>query len=111
MNPQECHLTLEQATAGMTLARNLLDAKGRVLMPHGTQLSAATITVLARRDVTKLWVLLETPTQATDIKSLEAAQRQHHKERLARLFRHVGENPDGRHLMNLMAHYREVELS
>lgn len=111
MNPQECHLTLAQATAGMTLARNLLDAKGQVLMTQGTQLSSTTLTALARRDVTKLWVLLEAPTQATDLKVLEAAQRRHHKERLARLFRHVGENPDGHHLMNLMARYREVELS
>lgn len=110
MTPQECHLNLKQATAGMTLARNLLDAKGQVLMTQGSQLSASTLTALARRNVTKLWVLLDAPTQTTDLKVMEAAQRLHHKERLTRLFRHVGENPDGRHLMHLMARYREVEL-
>lgn len=77
MNPQELDLPLEQASVGMTLARNLLD----------------------------------TAEPAADLKAREAAQRLHHQERLVRLFRHVGENPDGRHLMNLMARYREVELS
>ena len=36
---------------------------------------------------------------------------QHHLERLARLFRHVGESKDDRYLLNLMIRYRTVESS
>ena len=111
MTPQELHLPLEQATAGMTLARNLLDAKGQILMTQGMQLNATSIAGLARRDVTKLWVRCDETEQTTDFKAQEAAQRQHHKERLAQLFRHIGETPEGRSLMNLMAHYRKIDPS
>jgi|GEM_PF-2897619 len=41
----------------------------------------------------------------------EEALRQHHLERLARLFRHVGESEDDRYLLNLMIRYRTVESS
>ena len=37
--------------------------------------------------------------------------RQHHLQRLARLFRHVGESDDDRYLLNLMIRYRTVESS
>ena len=80
-------------------------------MTQGAQLSASSIAGLARRDVTKFWVLLDAAEPTADLKAREAARRQHHQARLARLFRHVGENPEGRELMNLMARYREIEPS
>ncbi len=105
---QELHLRLEHAKAGMTLARALIDTRGEVLMAPGMELSDATIAALHRRNVTELWVLDLQP-QAADPKNQEAALRQHHHGRLARLFRHVNESPDHRYLLDLMTRYRGTE--
>lgn len=52
------------------------------------------------------------PAQAQfDAKDNEKALRQHHLERLARLFRDVGESEDDRYLLNLMTRYRTAESS
>lgn len=40
----------------------------------------------------------------------QAALRQRQRERLARLFRHAGDNADMRYLLGLMARYRGVDL-
>lgn len=45
-----------------------------------------------------------------DPDSRQAALRQHQRERLARLFRHAGDNADMRYLLGLMARYRGVDL-
>jgi hypothetical protein len=37
--------------------------------------------------------------------------RQHHLERMARLFRHAGESADDRYLRDLMTRYRGLESS
>lgn len=110
MSNVEIHLTLEHARAGMTLARDLLDARGQILMTQGTELSDATINALHRRDVTELWVFDLQP-QAADLKAQEAALRQHHTVRLARLFRHIGESAEDRYLMDIMTRYRGLEQS
>ena len=105
MNRQELHLPLDQASAGMTLARDLLDARGQVLMAQGTELGDAALATLHRRDVTAVWVF-DTEQANPDLQAQEAALRQHHQERLARLFRHVGDAADDRHLQDLMVRYR-----
>lgn len=77
-------------------------------MAPGTELSNAAIAALSRRDVTEVWVI-DSQTPTTDVHGQEAALRQHHQERLARLFRHVGEGADDRYLCDLMARYRGVD--
>jgi uncharacterized protein YfeS len=48
---------------------------------------------------------------APNANAQEAALRQYHRERLARLFRHIGDNADDRYLLDLMTHYRGLEAS
>jgi hypothetical protein len=45
-----------------------------------------------------------------DTSAQEAARRQHHRERLTRLFRRIGDSADDRYLLELMRRYRGVEL-
>lgn len=109
MSKQELHLTLEEARAGMTLARAVLDPRGQVLVASGAELSDATISALRRRDTTELWVLApELP--AADLMAQEAARRRHHKERLAQLFRHATDGAEDCHLRELIVRYRGAEL-
>lgn len=46
-----------------------------------------------------------------DLQTQEAALRQHHRERVARLFRHVSDNVDDRYLLDIVTRYRKVESS
>ena len=110
MSSLEIHLTLAHARAGMMLARSVLDAQGQILMAQSTELSDPTLTALHRRDITELWVLDPQP-QTADLKAQEGALRQHHKERLTRLFRHIGESADDHYLMDIMTRYRGLEPS
>lgn len=110
MSSLEHHLLLEHAKAGMKLARVLLDPKGQILMVQGTELSDAAIVALHRRGVTELWVH-DIGSQTVGLQAQEAVLRQHHRERLARLFRRVGEGADDRYLLEIMTQYRGVEPS
>lgn len=47
-------VSLDQATAGMTLSDDILDQQGQVLLAHGTMLTASTIAALARHDIVML---------------------------------------------------------
>jgi hypothetical protein len=53
----------------------------------------------------------ELQQQSADTKPQDAARRQHHKERLAKLFRHIGKSPEGRRLLDILTRYREAEPS
>ncbi|MDO8252777.1 MAG: hypothetical protein Q7T78_24080 [Rhodoferax sp.] len=46
-----------------------------------------------------------------DASAQAAMLRQHHRERLARLFRHAGESADDRYLLDLMTRHRGLEPS
>lgn len=46
-----------------------------------------------------------------DTEEQKAALRQHHQERLSRLFRLVGESADDRYLLDIMTRYRGMEPS
>lgn len=50
------------------------------------------------------------PTQP-DANTQVVKLRQHHRERLARLFRHAGESADDRYLLDLITRYRGLEPS
>lgn len=51
------------------------------------------------------------PDMRVDPTAQDAARRQHHKERLARLFRHTGESTEGRYLMDILTCYRGAKPS
>ena len=107
MSSPELHLTLEQAKAGMMLARAVVDANGQLLMAQGTELSDTAIAALHRRNVKEICVF-DPQQQAADIKADEVALRQHHQARMARLFRHGGNSADDCYLRDLMTRYRGV---
>ncbi|MDO8767110.1 MAG: hypothetical protein Q7K57_00060 [Burkholderiaceae bacterium] len=46
-----------------------------------------------------------------DASAQAAMLRQHHRERLARLFRHAGESADDRYLLDLVTRYRGLDPS
>lgn len=108
MTAVEQQISLAQAEAGMVLARDLLDAKGQVLMGRNTALSHANIAALQRRDIACVWVFADGPPSPES--PLQDPAALHHRTlRLERLFRHVGESEDGRYLMHLMARHWGVK--
>jgi len=75
-------VTLDEASPGMILSDDLLDAQGGVLLPAGVTLSESTIISLRRREVDMLPILGDEVPDADDAASIEK-----HRERLQRLFR------------------------
>lgn len=109
MSATEVQLTLTQTEVGMQLARALINANGQVLMPQGTVLTKAILSTLHKRDVTELWVTLPAPDGIDpDVHDAEEI-RQHHKERLQRLFRKTTSTEENHFLQQLMHRYRKVD--
>jgi hypothetical protein len=80
----ECteHLMLEQVQPGMVLAEELLDVQGHVLLPQGTALTAAMLTLMPRHGIEIL------PIVVSGVSEQELAlKREQHKKRIAHLFR------------------------
>lgn len=75
-------VTLDEASPGMVLSDDLLDAQGSVLLPAGTTLSESTLNSLRRREVDMLPILGDELPDVDD-----AAAMEKHKERLQQLFR------------------------
>ncbi|MBC7858910.1 MAG: hypothetical protein H7Z39_09055, partial [Burkholderiaceae bacterium] len=57
--PLATRIDIEQAEAGMVLARDLKDAAGSVLLLAGASLSAGNLASLRRRGVSACFVLIE----------------------------------------------------
>jgi len=51
-------VSLETATAGMTLSDDILDQQGKVLLSQGTVLTASTIAALGRHDIALLPIII-----------------------------------------------------
>lgn len=68
------------------------------------------IAALHQRNVTALWVS-DARTQTTSGTVSEIERRQHHQQRLTRLFRQSGASGDERYLRELMTRYRGAEPS
>ena len=82
MRRRNYQVTLDEAAPGMVLSDDLLDAKGKTLLPANTALSADIITSLRKRDVETLPILGE------EISEIEHVAEEHrHGQRLAMLFR------------------------
>lgn len=100
---------IDDVTAGNRLARDLLDDRSQVLMPAGAELTDSSLLSLRRRDVQELWVV-DDSVPTPDPHLAQVAQREHHRARLARLFRKLdtGAAEPGR-LLTLMRRYRGLK--
>lgn len=85
MSKRAIDIDLAEASDGMELAADLVDARGTVLLQKGSSLSAAMLSALGRRGVERVRVLVDAPA-GFDGPELEAA-RERARARLAHLFR------------------------
>lgn len=83
MNEVAREVMLDQATVGMTLASDLLDQHGTVLLQRGSVLTEGLLAALARRGVARVRVVGEPDGMDTS-----GARRERAAARLAHLFRH-----------------------
>lgn len=87
MNAAHHMVSLDQATAGMTLSDAIIDQQGQVLLAQGTVLTASTIAALARHDIAMLPIAVEgAAAPAVDVAAVTA--------RIAYLFRGDGSELD-----------------
>lgn len=82
-------IDLDDAAAGMTLAQDLLDGSGGVLLPRDATLTDSLLGALRRRGVQRCVVVV---AQAVDAAALER-ERERRLGRLEHLFRHAGAAP------------------
>lgn len=108
MSTPERLIKLGDAEVGQTLARALQDARGQVLMAAGAQVTEAAMVSLRRRDVEEIWIVDDAAPQL-DTGQEDAARRERHRQRLARLFRHAQGQPGAQRLLALVRQYRGVE--
>ncbi|MEO7495813.1 MAG: hypothetical protein ABIT83_04890 [Massilia sp.] len=80
-------IDIDDASAGMTLADDLHDSRGAVLLPAGASLSEATLNSLRRRGIERLCVqAAAAASEPADDAALEG-ERERQCARLQRLFR------------------------
>lgn len=96
------HLALSQVTPGMVLSDELLDVQGQVLLPQGTVLTEAILALMPRHGIGMLSVVHSGISE----EQLEAS-REHHRQRLDRLFRHNDRDADGDWATTLLRSYVE----
>jgi hypothetical protein len=101
-------ISIDEGEAGMTLADNLLDASGNVLLPAGATLSDSTLNSLRRRGVTSISIAFELP--ALSEQELQA-RRARFTQRLAMLFRRCGTEGALGIVQQYVARYRVGEGS
>jgi hypothetical protein len=82
MTASHQHLALDQVRPGMVLSDELLDIQGKILLPQGTVLTESMLALMPRHGIAVL------PITVNGVSDEElTAQREHHRQRLARLFR------------------------
>ena len=89
MNEASREVTLDEATVGMTLACDLVDPYGTVLLHRGSVLTDGLLAALARRGVARVRVAAEPGGTSSS-----GAQRERAAARLAQLFRHGAQGAD-----------------
>ena len=89
MNKRSRELELEDATAGMELACDLVDRHGTILLHEGSVLSEGVLAALERRGIARLRVVAGAQAGPVD-ESMLAAGRERVRLRLAHLFRKAG---------------------
>ena len=75
-------LALAEVQPGMVLSDVLLDVQGNVLLPQGTVLTEAMLTLMPRHGIAMLPIVKDEVTP-----EMVQATLAHHEERIARLFR------------------------
>jgi len=98
-------IDLDDAAAGMTLAQDLLDSGGAVLLPRDATLTDSLLGALRRRGVQRCVVVVEA---AVDEAELER-ERERRLGRLEHLFRHVGAAPGSAQLLARLRAFRGGE--
>lgn len=109
MNAQERLIKLDAAPRGLSLSRPVVDAHGRVLLAPGCELTESAIQSLRRHHVETVWVRDAMAGVSPDAEAAESVRRQHHRQRLARLFRNVRLPDDSKRLLTLLAQYRGID--
>lgn len=94
---------IEQATAGMVLADEVLDKQGHILLPARTVLTDVLIRSLAQHAVTQVSVLLE---QSPEMIEQHQQELQKKIDRLPLIFRRPSENPATEELRAYLQQYR-----
>lgn len=89
MHEASREVMLDEASVGMTLACDLVDQHGTVLLHRGSVLTEGLLGALARRGVARVRVAGEPNGTATS-----GARRERAAARLAHLFRHGAEGVD-----------------
>ncbi|NRR28651.1 hypothetical protein HSX11_00320 [Oxalobacteraceae bacterium] len=95
---------LDDASAGMVLALDLLDGHGNVLLPEGATLSEASLNSLRRRGIVHCMVRVDAPEAAATPPDPQRQARI--SARLAQLFRHHGAAGAGADLLRMLTDYR-----
>ncbi len=99
-------ITLEQATIGQVLAKDVYDAQENCLIAAGVILNNVHLSQLKERNIEYLTVCQEYFFSEEEL-------AEHHtliKKKLAQRFRHVNDNPDMCHLYNLLLAFRTETL-
>ena len=76
-------LAMAEVRPGMVLSDVLLDVQGHVLLPQGTVLTEAMLALMPRHGIAALPIAAGQQPSAAE----QAAEREQHLERIARLFR------------------------
>ena len=98
-------VAIEDVVNGARLAEPVCDVKGSVLIPAGAEVSESTLASLVRRGITELTIVFEKVGSEAE----QVADRERVEARLAQLFRGIGENRAGQHLLRLMRQYRGIQ--
>lgn len=98
-------VALEDALVGATLAMDVVDEGGRVLMPAGSELTEAARAGLQRREIASVTVEVGDTRDPAET----AARQVRIETQLARLFRHAGEQVETRALHQAVLNHRLKE--
>lgn len=83
MDPRVKTMQLDEVMPGMVLAEDLLTLRGKMVLPKDAVLTEAVIGALHRYEVKQVVILLSEELAAQESES----EHDHHRERIARLFR------------------------
>ncbi len=95
-------LPVDQLQAGMTVAVQVVDAGGHVLLPAGAGLTDSTIAALERREIEAVSVEIECAEDPEELEKYRAKLEAH----LSRLFRKAGQEPEIKALYQAIVEYR-----
>lgn len=105
MKQRARQLSIDEAQPGMTLAEDVLNPGGKMILPQGAVLTETSINGLRRYEVVQVVVALPDEEAAEEA----AAERQRQLDRIARLFRSTDQSPTNAVLRQYLTRYRQGE--